>query len=358
MKKENLAVSLFLKRAGELNLISPLVFGAPVQDIPTLAEKLPGAHFMTDNVLERSHITAQNISVELINPLTKTPEHIVKTILVFIPKSKALINSTLELAARYGKAGTPFILVGEKAAGIESAKFAYERYVGVIEEKLVGNHSALYRGTISNEIRKATQTEPFIEHTVESNGVTIKTAALAGVFNHGALDDGTTLLLNTIPFDKKIVLDMACGSGVIGTIYKTKNPEAEVDFSDASIYATLSATETLKRNSLIGNVYLSDVFSELPKKEYDLIVLNPPFHIGIDTDYSFIEKFSRGVGAYMKPKAEIYTVANKFLKYKPLLEEHVGPTEIAFEDRRYTVYKTMKQTGRKRRVADSPEESF
>ena len=76
--------------------------------------------------------------------------------------------------------------------------------------------------------------------------------ALPGVFNHGALDDGTKLLLAHIPFDRKNVLDIACGSGIIGTMYKIKNTQATVDFADASVYATLSTTQTLEHNNLIS----------------------------------------------------------------------------------------------------------
>jgi len=343
--KEHLAVSLFLKHAATLTLPTPIVFGAPADAISEIAQTLSNALFVTDSVVEVAEAKRAGISISLLDPLSPTPTQKALSIVVFIPKSKALINSTLEMAARWVRLGTPFILVGEKAAGIESAKFAYERYVGVVDEKIVGNHSALYKGIVSVEHETKDAQTIFIETPVTAEGATVKTAALPGVFNHGALDDGTKLLLANIPFTSANILDMACGSGIIGALYKIKNPTATVDFADASIYATLSATETLKRNNLVGNVFLSDAFETIPKKEYDLIIVNPPFHTGIATDYSFIEKFTQNANAYLARGGEVYTVANKFLKYKPLLEERVGPTETIFEDRRYSVYKTIKRTG-------------
>ncbi len=346
--KEHLAVSLFLKHVETLDLPTPIVLGAPADAIIDIAQTLSKAQFVTDSVVEVAEAKRAGVSINLLDPLSTKATEKASSIIVFIPKSKALINSTLEMAARWVEQGTPFILVGEKAAGIESAKYAYERYVGVVDEKIVGNHSALYKGTVSVEHNKVDTKKAFTETPITVDGVTVKTAALPGVFNHGALDDGTKLLLSHIPYDGKNVLDMACGSGVIGALYKSKNPEANVDFADASIYATLSATETLRQNNLVGDVFLSDTFETIPKKEYDLIIVNPPFHTGIATDYSFIEKFTRNANNYLARGGEVYTVANKFLKYKPLLEERVGSTETIFEDRRYSVYKTIKRIGQVR----------
>lgn len=72
------------------------------------------------------------------------------------------------------------------------------------------------------------------------------------------------------------ILDIGCGSGVIGLTLKQKFPNAEVDLLDISKEALDVSKENAKRLNLEVNFIQSDLFTNVSKK-YDVIISNPPY---------------------------------------------------------------------------------
>ena len=258
---------------------------------------------------------------------------------VFLPKSKALIDMTLALVSGMVLENRKIVLAGEKSAGIESAKKAFEKNIGPVEQKIVGNHSALYVGK-NKKLGADKKIEDFLSYSpISYKDAQIEIANLPGVFSAGELDEGTRLLLDHIPYDKKKMLDVGCGSGVIGTIYKKKNQASEVLMSDRSKLAVMAARKTLEANKLSAKVMESDVFENI-KGKFDLIVSNPPFHRGVDTDYSFIENFARGAKQHLKRDGKAYVVANSFLPYGKVLKKFFEKTDILADDGKFKIYRS------------------
>jgi 16S rRNA (guanine1207-N2)-methyltransferase len=254
----------------------------------------------------------------------------IKSAIVFLPKSKALIDMTLALISGMTMENGTIVLAGSKKAGIESAKKLYEANIGPVDQKIVGNHSALYMGK-NRKLGASKKIEDFISY---ASLLGVKVAQIPGVFSAGELDEGTKLLLENIPYDKKKILDVGCGSGIIGAVYKQKNPESSVTMCDKSRLAVMVAQKTLPA----AEVYESDVFSNV-KGAFDLILVNPPFHTGIETDYSFMEKFARDAKKHLNRGGAAYIVANSFLSYQKPLEQ-IGPTEIIVDDGKFRVFRT------------------
>jgi len=75
------------------------------------------------------------------------------------------------------------------------------------------------------------------------------------------------------------ILDLCTGSGCIGIACAFAFPKASIDAVDIDS-ATLDVAElNVSKYELIGRVNLieSDLFQALPKKQYDIIISNPPY---------------------------------------------------------------------------------
>ena len=75
------------------------------------------------------------------------------------------------------------------------------------------------------------------------------------------------------------ILDMCTGSGCIAIACADRFPLAEVDAVDLSIEALNIAELNIERHQMLERVFplQSDLFEQLPKAQYDLIVTNPPY---------------------------------------------------------------------------------
>ena len=90
------------------------------------------------------------------------------------------------------------------------------------------------------------------------------------------IQQGFSGLLKNSP---KRILDMCTGSGCIAIACAEQFPEAEVDAVDLSFEALDVAEFNIERHQLTHRVFpiQSDLFTQLPQDQYDLIVTNPPY---------------------------------------------------------------------------------
>ena len=208
-------------------------------------------------------------------------------------------------------------------------------------------HCVLYEATG----RKADKSEPITldtwrkESTYTVGDKDLSICSYPGVFSHEKLDDGTRMLLETITeIPNGRVLDFGCGCGIIGAWAHSCNKDARIEMIDSNSLAIEAARETAKINGMSADcVYPSNVFSDVTG-EFDLILSNPPFHTGIETNYEISEEFFTVAAARLTNNGRLRIVANRFLPYHKMIKKFVGPCRTIAEDKRYRVYEAIRQS--------------
>lgn len=128
-----------------------------------------------------------------------------------------------------------------------------------------------------------------------------------GVFSKSGLDFGTRLLLETVvDTSKDTVLDLGCGYGPIGIVYKHFHPTASVTMTDINDRATILSIENAKLNKVDVTVLNGNGF-EAVKENFQLIITNPPIRTGKENIYRFFEQSKE----FLTDKGELYFVMHK-----------------------------------------------
>ena len=113
--------------------------------------------------------------------------------------------------------------------------------------------------------------------------------------------------------------------------------------TDIHAMALESARKTLSENQLQGEVYASDVFSDVQGK-FDLIISNPPFHDGIDTAYRAVTELITQAKWHLNQGGELRIVANSFLPYPELLRQHFNDYQVLAQTGKFKVYSVKVKT--------------
>jgi len=183
------------------------------------------------------------------------------------------------------------------------------------------------------------ETEAPDEEMVELCGETFTLRLYPGVFAGGGLDAATKLLAENVAFRQSgTVLDLGCGSGILGMLAARLAPRSAVTLVDASAAALAAARENCQRNNLPNTHILpSDGLAAVREMRFDLVLCNPPFHHQRNYSSDTALRFISEVGKSLAPRGRFYLVANQFLRYEPAMRESFGNVSTVVDDGKYKV---------------------
>ncbi len=325
---------VLLRQAG-LFSGSVLLAGLPADD---LLGRLPAAQGWSWHAGEQAQLQARFPGRSQFG--TAPTEQAFDAAVLFLPKSRELTDYLLQaLAARLP--GRELFLVGEKRAGIERASKQLVVF-GKPRKLDSARHCQLWQVTVEHAPAEPDLPALAQHFSLELEDGPLQIVSLPGVFSHGRLDRGTALLLkhlDQLPVGH--LLDFGCGAGVLGAALKRRYPDSQLSLLDVDAFALASSRLTLAANGLQAEVLAGDGIHAAPFG-LSAILSNPPFHQGVHTSYAATEQMLREAANHLLPRAEIRLVANSFLRYPPLIEQHLGPCQTLAVADGFHIYRAVR----------------
>ncbi len=189
--------------------------------------------------------------------------------------------------------------------------------------------------------------EPPYPVTAEHDGLTL--VAHGGAFAGARLDIGTRALLDVLRLEPTPgpadVIDLGCGTGALAVSWALAHPEARVIATDRSAAAVASARETVAANGLADRIAVThdDAASDLQDASADVVLLNPPFHLGNSIHTGAATRLFEAAARILRPGGELFTVFNSSLGYRAELTRIVGPTEQLHRTSKFTVTRSIRR---------------
>ncbi len=256
---------------------------------------------------------------------------------VRLGKDRRALAMALHAAAGVVAPGAIIVLFGANAEGVKSAGKALEEVAEGVITVDTRRHSRVLAGRRRAEISGLRTTlESWREvHEITLNGRARPWVSYPGVFAGGALDPGTALLLAHLPpiAAGAAVLDMACGSGIIGAAVREQFAEAAVDLVDNDAVAIAAARENVPG----ANIICGDGLAPAPRTRYDVILSNPPIHDGVAENFAFLQGLIAEAPARLKPGGVLQVVIQSRIRALPWFEAAYKEAAIVAQDRRYQI---------------------
>lgn len=185
---------------------------------------------------------------------------------------------------------------------------------------------------------------PLREHIGELD---IDVVAHGAAFSGTRLDIGTRFLLEHLRAmkpDARDAVDLGCGTGILAVALARSRPGLAVVGTDQSAAAVASATATAAANHVADRVRVirDDAMSGASDNSADLVVCNPPFHVGAAVHTGSAIKMFAQTGRVLRPGGELWTVYNNHLNHRTVVQRMVGRTEVMGRNRKFTVTRSVR----------------
>lgn len=270
------------------------------------------------------------------HPLDATLVEGARLVLLQLPRSLDELDEIAQLVATHAHPDVRLVAGGRVKHMSRSMNEVLAASFGDVHASLARQKSRVLHATAP---REGAATDWPRQQRHEDMGLTV--VAHGGVFAGTGIDIGTRLLLEHIPAMRQAerAIDLACGSGVVAAALALARPDLRVLATDQSAAAVASTLATAAVNDVGARVEVvrADGLETEPDASAQLIVLNPPFHVGAAVHSGLAERLFADAGRVLEPGGELWCVWNSPLNYRPVLDKVIGSTKQVQRTAKFTV---------------------
>ena len=269
-----------------------------------------------------------------------------------IPHEKLALVQLLYDAFRVLRIGGVCYIAGANNEGIKSAAKLLERAFG--NSTLLAYDSGNRIVSAVKESNTAADDEVFespflpsdtfreIEVALRDQSFTMYSRP--GVFSWDHLDEATQILAeHMMVLPGASVLDLGCGSGPLGILASRLSGGGPLVMVDVDVESVRSAAKSADAAGVTNyRVLPSDVAGAVIDERFELVVTNPPFHVGKQTELSVPLQFIDDSWEVLSSGGQLFLVANRTLPYETSIRRRFGNVLMVHDGRRFKVLTATK----------------
>ncbi|QCB94921.1 class I SAM-dependent methyltransferase [Cellulomonas shaoxiangyii] len=263
-----------------------------------------------------------------------------RLVLLQLPRSLDALDEIAALVAEHADPAVVVVAGGRVKHMTTAMNDVLARHLAVVEARLARQKSRVLvasspRPAVERPARRWPERD---EHP--DLGITV--CAHGGAFAGAGVDIGTRALLahlDALEVGEGTAVDLGCGTGVLAVALARLRPGLAVTATDESAAAVASARATVEANGVGDRVHVTRAVGTdgIPDASVDLVLLNPPFHVGATVHPGVARALFADAARVLRPGGELWAVWNSHLRYRPTLEQVVGPTRQLGRDPKFTV---------------------
>ncbi|KSW18712.1 SAM-dependent methyltransferase [Cellulomonas sp. B6] len=340
-----------------LDEAAPLLVGAPAGSVVVIGDRygaltlgaiarhgISGVRVHQDRLTgERAlHANAERLGLGGFTSHGLTPDLVAgaRVVLLQLPRALDALDEVAALVAEHADPDVVVVAGGRVKHMTTAMNDVLARHLGRVEARLARQKS---RALVASSPRPAAE-RPARRwpERAEHPDLGLVVCAHGGAFAGTGVDIGTRALLrhlDAVPTTTGTAVDLGCGTGVLAVALARLHPGLDVVATDESAAAVASARATVDANDVADRVRVTRAAGadDLPDASVDLVLLNPPFHVGATIAPQVAHDLFAQAARVLRPGGELWAVWNSHLRYRPALERVVGPTRQVGRDPKFTV---------------------
>ena len=260
-----------------------------------------------------------------------------------ISKEKAVVHHVINQAPQYLNGDGQLLLCGFKNEGIKTYSTKTEAFFGCKASVSKGPRQLKLASFKPQSLDQPLDDKHYTS-TINIAQADFPILSKPGQFGWNKIDEGSELLihqfktfLETTTEQPSSLLDLGSGYGYL-SLQAWKLGQKHIVATDNNAAAINSCRQNFKLHSIAGEVIADDCAASITDK-FDVVLCNPPFHKGFDTEKELTEKFVKSAKQRLTKIGSALFVVNQFIPLEQVAATIFSSVETVFNNNRFKVIK-------------------
>lgn len=261
-----------------------------------------------------------------------------------ISKEKALVHHIINQSARHLSPQGELVLAGFKDEGTKTYISKAEQYFGCKAQIVRGERQLQIATLQPQRLGEPLDARQYSELQLIAEQDGLRIFSKPGQYGWNKIDSGSVHLIDCLRqqlqdglIKPATALDLGCGYGYLA-LHAARLGIAAITATDNNAAAVFSCRHNFTENRINGEVIADDCAASL-SAQFDLVLCNPPFHRGFETEQALTEKFVVSAFRHLKKGGSALFVINHFIPLDAVAAPWFRGVELLFRDKQFKVFK-------------------